>query len=147
MARSRKTFTLEPPAAAILHHVGNYSDYVNKLVLQHAADWTEALALLRRKDWQSEEILAACDALAGHGMSGAGRSGAWLAEELARRTDDADTFKQRKVTAVRRRTCLAQLAEDPELAHALATVVREYWLTNEDCQRAVRATKQRVTGA
>lgn len=138
MNRVRKTFTLESAAGAVLERVGNYSDYVSKLVLQHAADWTESLALLRRAGWQPAEILAACDALCGHGLSNAGRSGPWIAAELARRDDESGVFRERHVLAARRRACLQQLTEDPELAHGLATVVREYGLGNKDCQQAVQ---------
>jgi hypothetical protein len=136
--RIRKTFSLEVAAITVLERVGNYSDYVSKLVIQHAADWSEALARLRAAGWQPEEILAACDALGGHGLASTGRSGTWLAQELARREDEEGLFRQREVPAPRRRACLTQLAEDAELAHALATVVREHWLGNEDCQRAIR---------
>jgi hypothetical protein len=138
VSRTRKNFTLEAAAITILDRVGNYSDYVNKLVLQHAADWTESLALLRRAGWQPAEILAACDALGGHGLSSAGRSGPWIASELARLDEEMGVFRERQVLAARRRACLQQLTEDPAQAHSLAVVVREYRLGNEDCQRAVR---------
>lgn len=143
MARTRKTFTLEEEASIVLGRVGNESDYLGRLVLQHAADWTESLAVLRRAHWQTDEILAACDALGGHGLSNAGRSGTWLAQELARREEESENFRKRSVPAARRRACLTELAEDPEIAHALATIVREFWLQNEDCRRAVRAVKTR----
>lgn len=144
MARDRRTFTLEPEAVEILNRVGNYSDYANRIVLQHAKEWTEALALLRECGWRSEEILAACDALCGYSLRNAAKGGEFLSEELQRREKAAGHFAQREVSAPRRERCFAQLAEAPLVAHALVVLVREFWLYNEDCQQAIRLSAVRA---
>jgi len=136
--RGRRTFTLEDEAHALLDGVGNISEYVGKLILQHGRDWTESLARLRECGWQAEEILAACEALQGYGLSNFGRNGAFLAEELERLEQVSACFASRDVAAVRRRWCLKQLATDFAVAHALVTVAREYNLPNENCKAAVR---------
>jgi hypothetical protein len=141
--RPRRTFTLEESAHALLGRVGNYSDYVNKLILQHASDWTEALAHLRSRGWHSDEILAACDALSGFALTNASREGSFLVDEIVRIEEVEGNFAKRQVSAQRRQKCFDQLGDDRLLAHSLATLVREYWLFNEDCQQAIRRTDAR----
>jgi hypothetical protein len=143
VARTRRTFTLEDEAHAVLDRLGNYSDYVNKLVLQHGRDWTEALAMLVEHGWQSAEILAACDALRGYGFANAGRDGRFLAEQLERVQELEGCFTKREVSTQRRQRCLKQLVDDHAVAHALATLVREYSVPNEACQQAIRQVRSR----
>lgn len=137
--RARRTFTLDAETFALLQRVGNYSDYANKLFLQHARQWTAGLAVLRDRGWRSEELLAACDALAGYSQSVASAGGAFVSDELERSEKTHRQFAQRKVSSQRRTRCFEQVRTDPLLAAALLLVVREFWLENEDCREAIRS--------
>lgn len=136
--RGRRTFTLEDEAHALLDGVGNISEYVSKLIVQHGRDWTAGLALLRERGWRPEEILAACEALKGCDLSNAGRNGAFVAVLLEDKEENEEFFASRNVHAAKRRDLLKQLANDNATAHALATVAREFNLPNEHCKRVVR---------
>ena len=142
--RARRTFTLDHETFALLQRVGNYSDYANKLFLQHARLWTEGLAVLCERGWRSEEILAACDALAGYSQAVAADGGGFLSDELERLEQTHKEFAKRQVSAQRRARCFDQIRTDPLLAAALLCVVREYWLENEDCRQAIRSSTRRT---
>jgi hypothetical protein len=141
--RSRRTFTLDPEAFALLQRVGNYSEYANKLFLQHARQWSEGLAILRDRGWRADEILAACDALAGYSLSISSTGGTFVAEELERIEQTRREFALREISSQRRARCFDQVRTDPLVAQALVLVVREFWLENEDCRSAIRSTDRR----
>lgn len=136
--RGRRSFSLDDEAHRLLDGVGNISEYVGKLVVQHGRDWTESLALLLEREWRPDELLAVCDALAGHSLQNAGRNGAVLAAALEQRDEAESFFAARGVAGVRRKRCLRLIVRDNAIAHAVATLAREYNLPNENCQRAVR---------
>jgi hypothetical protein len=136
--RARRTFTLDAETFALLMRVGNYSDYANKLFLQHARQWTAGLAVLRERGWGSEEILAACDALAGYSKLVAIAGGEHVADELERIETTRKHFSLRKISTQRRARCFEQVRSDSLLAAALVLVVSEYWLENQDCHDAIR---------
>jgi hypothetical protein len=144
--RARRTFTLDPETFALLQRVGsNYSTYANKLLLAHARQWTEALSVLRARDWRSDEVLAACDALAGHAQSISSAGGAFVSEELERIEETRKEFAQREVSSQRRARSFEQVRTDPVVAYALLLVVREFWLENEDCRHAIRSLGRRLS--
>jgi hypothetical protein len=136
--RIRRTFTLDPETFALLSRMSNYSEYANRVFLQHARQWTEALAVLRQRGWRSEELLAACDALAGHSQAISCAGGAFVSDELERIEGERKEFAQREVSSQRRARCFEQVRSDPVVAYALLMVVREFWLENEDCRAAIR---------
>ena len=136
--RGRRTFSLSDAAHRLLDEVGNYSQYVDELIKLHGREWTDAIAVLDTNGWQTAELWACCDALGGHGLSGPSRAGGFLAAELAAAQEREQFFTKHEVTHARRARCLKQLREQPEVAWALATLIREYWLPNEACRTAVR---------
>ncbi len=142
--RARRTFTLDAETFALLQRVGNYSDYANKVFLLHARQWTEGLAVLRERGWRSEEILAACDALAGYSLSITSAGGAFLADELERVEQTRKEFALRQISSQRRARCFEQVRSDPLVASALWLVIREFWLENEDCRHAIRRLGNRT---
>lgn len=142
--RARRTFTIDHETLALLQRVGNYSDYANKLILHQARMWTEGLALLCERGWRSEEILAACDALAGYSQSIASAGGTFVSDELERKEQLHRDFALRQVSSPRRSKCFEQVRADPIVAVALMAVVREYWLENEDCRQAIRNVARRA---
>jgi hypothetical protein len=135
--RDRRTITLGVEANQILSRLRNQSAYLDSLVRQHAREWTEALALLRSKQWQDEEITAACKALGGYALTAWGRGGAFVARELERAQERSQVFTLHEVVAARRTRLFRQLTEDPSVAWALATLAREYHLPNEDLRSAL----------
>jgi hypothetical protein len=136
--RVRRTFTLSDAANRLLDAVGNYSQYIDALIVQHGREWTDALAVLGTHGWQSAEMWAACEALGGYGISGPARTGEFLADELAAAQERDNFFAKYEVPHPRRQRCLKQLREQPAVAHALSAVIREYWLPNEACRAAVQ---------
>jgi uncharacterized protein CbrC (UPF0167 family) len=141
--RARRTFTLDAETLALLKRVGNYSDYANKLFLQHARQWTEGLAVLRERGWRSEEILAACDALGGYSLSISSAGAKFVSDELERIEETRKEFALRQISAQRRARCFDQVRTDPVVASALVFIVREFWLENEDCRHAIRSEPRR----
>jgi hypothetical protein len=136
--RGRRSFSLSDEAQAILDQVDNYSGYVDALIKQHAHDWTEALARLVDAGWHPEELLSACEVLAGYSFGQWSRGGRFVAEELGRAQERERVFSSRDVPASRRVKLLKQLAADNTLATALAIVVREFHMPNSACREAVR---------
>jgi len=134
--RRRCTITLSPTAIQLLNNVGNSSAYIDGLILQHGREWTEALAVLLEHGWQPPELLAACEALEGYALANVSRSGPFLADELERKKAMA-TFGAHGVTPRARQARLKQLRSLPIVAHALATVAKEYALDNEACELAL----------
>lgn len=137
--RARRTFTLDPETFALLQRVGNYSEYANKVFLQHARQWTEGLAVLRERGWRSDEVLAACDALAGYSSLLMSERCAFVSAELERIEGVRKEFALRQVSSQRRTRCFDQVRNDPIVASALLFVVHEFWLENEDCRHAIRS--------
>ena len=140
--RARRNFMLSEQTHGILERVGNRSQYINRVVAQHAREWTEALAILSAHGWVAAEVLAVCDVLSGEGFAGPSRSGDFIAQELQRALEHDNSFAKREVPASRARR-LKQLVEQPAVAYALATVVKEFWLGNEDCREAIRLVRAR----
>lgn len=135
--RDRRTITLGPEANQILSRLGNHSAYLDSLVRQHAREWTEALALLRAKQWQPVEISAACQALVGYALTAWSRDGDFIAAELERAQERDQVFSTHEVVAARRARLFRQLREDPTTAWALASLAREFHLPNEDLRSAL----------
>jgi len=135
--RDRRTISLSPESNQILDRLGNHSSYIDKVVQQHARDWTEALALLRSKQWLNEEVVAACDALTGYALATWSRGGEFLARELERQQERTRVFTLHEVVTARRARLFRQLREDPGVPWALATVCREYHLPNDDLRHAL----------
>jgi len=142
MTRERKrcTLTLSQTATAQLAQVGNASGYVDSLVVQHAREWTEALAVLRDHGWRSAALMAACEALDGHGLTTVSRAPHILADTLDHLGQSP--FAAHGVSARERSARLKQLREIPILAHALATLAREFALDNAACERAIQSASE-----
>jgi hypothetical protein len=126
----------------LLDGVGNFSAYVDALVLAHGREWTEALAMLVDYGWRPPELVAVCRALSGYGLSIGGRQGAWLATELRRMQERDKIFSERGVETRRWQNRLAQLSTDPAVAWAIAVLAREYALPNQSCRDAVRGGRE-----
>lgn len=135
--RERRTITLSTASNKVLDKLGNHSAYLDGLILQHAREWTEALALLRGKGWVDAEIVATSEALVGLSLSAWARGGEFLARELERSQERTQVFTAHEVVAARRAKLFRQLRDDASIAWALATVAREYHLPNEDLQHAL----------
>jgi hypothetical protein len=136
--RVRMTFTLSDRARVLLAGVGNYSQYVDQVIVQHGREWTDALAVLTAHGWHFPEMHAACEVLGGYGLTGTARGGAFLADELAASQSQIDVWSRLAVSPQRRARNLRQLREDPVVAYALSTLAREYWLPNEACRAVVQ---------
>jgi hypothetical protein len=138
MTRERKrcTLTLSPAAVAQLARVGNQSGYVDHLILQHAREWTEAIAVLREHGWRRSTLLAACEALDGDGLSTVSRVGSSLAAALAS-ARAGGVFAHHDVATRERNARIKQLRENPIVAYALATIVREFSIDNAACEQAI----------
>lgn len=140
--RERRTITLSAESNKILDRLGNHSAYLDSVVLQHAREWTEALALLRGKGWADAEMVATCEALVGSALGAWARGGEFVASELERTQERSQIFTAHEVIAARRARIFRQLREDPSVAWAIATVAREYHLPNADLLSALGAAEK-----
>lgn len=135
--RGQRSLTLSTEAQAVLDAVGNYSAYVDAIVLERAKEWTDALALILEYGWRALEIEVACRVLGGYGLGGAGRDGRFLARELERAAKRG-LVAESGISERRWKGRLEQIAAQPALAGALVSLTREYWLPNAACHEAIR---------
>ena len=138
MAREKRNLTLADDVNALLDRVGNASEYISKVVTQRWREWTEALAMLRAAQWSSGELLAACDVLNGYWLVGHGRSGQFVAAELQDGQRLNDICSKWDIAPKTWKLRVLQVAERPEIAIALVTLVEEFWTGNEACEGAIR---------
>lgn len=137
--KQRTTLSLDPDAHAILTDTGNGSGYVERVLRQRRREWTDALMLLQGVGWTTQAVLAACWALNGYWLVGMGRVPGAIAGELhAAERETEIPSGEYGVDPARWKSLVTRLEETPEIAHALAVVVDEYWTENEALRRAVR---------
>lgn len=139
--RARKNFTLSQETLGLLAHLGNASEYVERIVLERWREWQNALAVCVGHEMTSSELLACCDVLNGHHLlayTGIDTGNQGIALELHDGQRLNGTAEKWEIDPGRWGALVQRVARTPALAEAISTVATEFWAGNEACETAIR---------